>query len=96
MSVVVIGQLQFTAESAAEGVAALRSLLPDTRAFDGCVSVRLLVNQDDPSRAVLVEEWGSRGQYEGYLRWRGAQRDIAIDPGTMAAAPCFTYFDPLP
>ncbi len=95
MSVVVIGELQFTAESAAEGVAALRSLLPDTRAFDGCITVRLLVSQDDPSHAVLVEEWESRGQYEGYLKWRGAQRDTAIDPGTMAEAPRFTYFDPL-
>ena len=96
MSVVVVAGLQFRAESAAEGVATLRGVLPETRAFDGCISVRLLVSHDDPSRAMLVEEWESRGRYEGCLTWRRAQGDTGIDPGTTAAPLRLRYFDPLP
>jgi quinol monooxygenase YgiN len=60
MSVMVIADFQFHPDAAAEAIAGLHGVLPDARAFDGCIGARLLVRQDDHSRAVLVEEWGSR------------------------------------
>ena len=48
----------------------LSSVLPDTRAFDGCRSVTTHRGLDDPSHVLLIEEWESREHYLAYLQWR--------------------------
>ena len=44
----------------------LQSNLPNVRAFDGCMSVTILMNQDTRS-LVLSEEWQSVDQHQKYL-----------------------------
>ena len=53
-----------------EVVAMFASILGDTRAYDGCISVDVLRNDDEPDTIVLVEKWESRAKYEAYLGWR--------------------------
>jgi len=49
--------------------AALIAALPDTRAFDGCIS--LDVYQELGTKSfTLVEDWESFEHYERYLVWR--------------------------
>jgi len=48
----------------------LREILPDTRAYDGCVSLNIIRNQDDPAAFAVIEQWDTRNQYEKYLQWR--------------------------
>ena len=42
---------------------------PDTRAFDGCISVETYAEQDGSS-ILLVEQWESKAHFEAYVAWR--------------------------
>jgi quinol monooxygenase YgiN len=68
--------LEFTAKpGTGSGVLeALRDALPDTRNKDGCESLEVTVNQDDPDNMLLVMRWTSRRHYQTY-RWREANGD---------------------
>ena len=45
-------------------------VLPDTRAYEGCEGLDVLLNQDDGDNLILVERWQSRPHYEKYFAWR--------------------------
>ena len=70
--------LEFKAkQDSIEGIRSfLREILPDTRGHDGCVSLNITQNQDDPTVFVVVEQWDARAKYEAYLQWR-------VDSGVM-------------
>jgi quinol monooxygenase YgiN len=60
--------LEFTAKKATgptllEG---LRTALPVTRSKDGCQSLELTVNQDNPDNMIIVMRWQSRRHYDTY------------------------------
>ena len=44
--------------------------LPATRSYDGCEGLTVHRNVDDPSNAVVVEQWETRDHYNKYLSWR--------------------------
>ncbi len=70
--------LEFTAKpgTGATVLEALREALPETRNKDGCLSLDVTVNQDDPDNVVLVMRWASRQHYQTYRDWREANGDI--------------------
>ncbi len=84
MAVKVIFEVKAKPGTGVELVAFFRSILPDTRAHDGCISVVTLQNSDDADDVVVVEAWESRRQYEKYLAW---QRDRVPSPGSWRASP---------
>lgn len=53
-----------------ELVAKLQSILPHTRAFDGCNAITLTEATDQPGSLMLLEDWASGEQYEVYKMWR--------------------------
>mgnify|MGYP006268976109 CR=1 FL=1 len=55
----------------------LRAELPATRARDGCQSLELTVNQDNPDNMIIVMRWQSRKHYEVYRAWREANGDVS-------------------
>ena len=65
-----------------ELVAFFRSILPETRAHEGCTSVDALQNSDDADNVVLVEVWESREQHE--TTWPGSGRGV---PATGSKGP---------
>lgn len=71
----------------------LRRILPDTRGFDGCVSIAVTQNQDEPTAITVVEQWVSRQHYEKYLQWRTDNGDLEELVGMMAGEPKFRFFD---
>ena len=74
-------------------VAIFRGVLPDTRAYDGCIGVETLRGQDDPDTVVLVESWESRAHYERYFAWRQGPGRIEKLGETLAGPPSLRYFD---
>jgi len=72
--------------------AQFRQFLPDTRAFDGCISIYLVQDQTDPAQMLIIEMWDSKDKYEKYLEWRGEQGDMALLE-TMWESPSWRFLD---
>ena len=51
-------------------VETLKSALVDTRAFDGCESIEVYVDADEPDTVILWEKFATRAHHEAYLAWR--------------------------
>jgi quinol monooxygenase YgiN len=47
----------------------LGEALPDTRAYEGCVSVDTYA-EESGDHVFLVEEWESKAHQQAYLKWR--------------------------
>ena len=64
--------VEMTARKGSEAalLEALHRDLPTTRASDGCQSLELTVNTDDPDNMLVVMRWQSREHYDTYLAWR--------------------------
>ena len=50
-------------------LASLAEALPDTRAFNGCISVETYAEQGSSS-ILLVEKFESKAHFEAYVAWR--------------------------
>ncbi len=93
MSVLVTLDVQAKPESLGELVSALKGILPDTRAYEGCQGIDIYANQDDPHNMIFVEHWDSREQYEKYLSWRTETGVMDQLGALLAGPPTFKYFD---
>jgi quinol monooxygenase YgiN len=93
MAVKVILEVKAKPGTGNELVAFFRSILGDTRAHDGCVSVETLRNSDDADHVVVVEAWESRGQYEKYLAWQRDRGTSARLMEGLAEPPSIRHFD---
>ena len=51
-------------------LATLQQVLPDTRAYDGCLGLESWLDKER-STIVLTEQWVSFDHYDRYLAWRG-------------------------
>ena len=69
----------------------MRTILPDTRGFDGCITLYLVQNQDEPTNFVVVEQWESRAHYEKYLKWRTDTGILAELVGMLDGEPSFKF-----
>ena len=94
MTTTVLLEIKAKPGTGADMVATFKSILGDTRAYDGCQGVEAFQNADDPDVVVLIERWDSRAHYEKYLGWR--QETGLVDKLVAAAAepPSIRYFDP--
>jgi quinol monooxygenase YgiN len=50
-------------------LAMMSEALKETRAFDGCISVKTY-HEEDSSNVLLIEEWESFEKQKSYLNWR--------------------------
>ena len=71
----------------------LREILPDTRCREGCVSVSVTRNQDDPLNFAFIELWDTRQHYERYFAWRQEQGVLDQLAGMVDGQANFRYFD---
>lgn len=90
MSVTSILEVQFQPDRLDEGVAVLARALRDTRAFDGCLSVTVVQDHEDPTRVLAVERWASLEADAAYRAWRAGDGAISDLPGTLAGPPRLT------
>ena len=93
MAVTVTLTFSVKPERAEEFKSLLKELLPDTRAYDGCQSVDVYQDQDDPGLIYLVEDWRSKAHQQRHQAWRD-ETGIAETVGPfLASEPRFNYFD---
>lgn len=70
MSVIVTVHFPTKPEAADDFYASLLALLPDTRAYDGCIKVTTHRDLDNSANIFLIEEWETREHQQKYLAWR--------------------------
>ncbi len=95
MTCTVLLELQVQADKVDTLKGVFKDILGDTRAYDGCIGVEVVDNQDDRSNMVLVEKWESRAKYEKYLGWREETGALEQLGSLLAAPPSIRYFDPV-
>ncbi|MFT5115121.1 MAG: quinol monooxygenase YgiN [Parasphingorhabdus sp.] len=95
MSVTVLLETKAKPECVEELKTLFQNILPDTRAYDGCISVLTTCNQDDPLNVLLIETWETRAKYEAYLGWRSETGVVAAIVALLSEPPSIRYFDTL-
>ena len=93
MSVTVFLELDLKPENVNDLKSFMRDELHYTRGFDGCNSITIQKNQDDPSNLVFVENWDSKEQFENYLGWRTERGDVEKMGAWLAVPPSIRYFN---
>jgi len=69
MSVMVLLDLEIKEGKLEEFLELLEGVLPDTRAYDGCLFLKTCVHQAQ-NKICLVEEWETKKHQEDYFAWR--------------------------
>ena len=93
MAITVLLDLQAQADKVDALIKTFKEILPDTRAYDGCIGVDVQQNQDDKTNIVLVEQWESRAHYEKYFAWRNESGAMEKLGSMLAGPPSIKYFD---
>ena len=93
MATKVILEVRAKPGTGAELIAFFRSVLPETRAYEGCTSVETLQNSDDADNVVLVEVWETREQYEKYLAWQRERGTSERLMDALAEPPTLRHFE---
>lgn len=70
-----------------------KGLFPDTRSYEGNISIYAAQNDEDKQNFVMVEVWESRAHYEKYLAWRTERGDIENLASMLEGEPSIRYFD---
>jgi heme oxygenase (mycobilin-producing) len=93
MAITAFLELKLTPEALDQGVhAELAAILKDTRAFDGCLGVDVLIDSEDPTHLVAVERWASEEADAAYRAWRATPEGQTNLAGFVAAPPTLTHF----
>ena len=93
MAVRVILEVRAKPGTGNELVALLKSILTDTRAYEGCTGVDVLQNTDDSDSVAVVETWDSHEQYEKYLAWQRERGTSDRLMKALADPPSIRHFD---
>jgi quinol monooxygenase YgiN len=71
MAITAFLEMRLKPEALDQGVhAELHAILSDTRAFEGCLGVDVLIDTADPTHIVAVEKWASEERDAAYRVWR--------------------------
>lgn len=92
MTLIVILDLRLKAEAVLAAPAMLREILTETRAFDGCLGVEVLVDTEDAAHMILFERWASAESDAAYRAWRAGAG--ATDLGSLLeSVPLVSQFE---
>ena len=84
--------LILTAEALPTAPAVLRAILADTRAFDGCLGVEVLIDCTNPAHFLVVEQWASMEHDSAYRAWRAGEGASPLGD-LLAVPPVLTHFE---
>ena len=76
MPVKVILELHMKSDTVDELLRKLAADLPDTRAYEGNLSVEVVRDQADPCHITLIERWRERADQEAYIAWRASTGSV--------------------
>jgi quinol monooxygenase YgiN len=89
-------ELNFKPDALEEAGALLHRVLDETRAFDGCLGVKVIQDKDDPAHLIAIEEWESLEKDSAYREWRAGDGTIVELPALLAGAPSLTICEARP
>jgi len=92
MTITAFLDIHVAAASLGEAPDVLRATLADTRNFDGCLGVDVLIDTDDSTHFVLVEKWASLEHDAAYREWRAGPGKSPLGD-ILAGVPVLTKFD---
>lgn len=95
MSISVVLEVHSKPDSIDDLKATFESILPDTRAYDGCIGVQVTSNQDDALNIILFETWETRTHYEKYLAWRAESGALGALTAMLSSPPSIRFFEGL-
>lgn len=85
MTTVALLELEFSSESLGQARDVMHRILEETRQFDGCLGVEVLIGEDE-SRWAVIERWQSEEHDAAYREFRAGPGKIT-DLGPLLAAP---------
>jgi quinol monooxygenase YgiN len=91
MSISRIGEVQAKPETIDELREFLLSIMPGIQASEGCESVHLYQNEDDPSRFLMIEVWDSVESHQASVKNIPPEKLGEIRP-LLATSPSGRYF----
>ncbi|MBM9469386.1 putative quinol monooxygenase [Nakamurella leprariae] len=92
MTVTSLLEFRLAPETRDEGLEHLRTVLKDTRAFQGCTDLEVLIDDTDPAHVLIIERWESMDDDLAYRAWR-ATPEGASDLGKyLAGAPTLVKY----
>ena len=92
MPVTAILDLQLKADTLDKANAVMHATLEATRAFPGCLSVTVLVDNADPTHVAVYEQWESAEADAAYRTWRTTEAGASDLRTVLAAPPNLTVF----
>ncbi len=90
MSVIALLELRLKPESLDAAYRVLSEVLVDTRAFPGCESVEVLIDNADPAHVIAKEIWASTEADAAYREWRASDAGAGALGSVLAGAPVLT------
>jgi quinol monooxygenase YgiN len=92
MAITAFFEIRVRPEALDQGVhAELHKILSDTRAFEGCLEVEVLIDADDPTHIVAVEKWASEQHDAAYRAWRAGDGKTNL-AAYLVSPPVLTKF----
>ena len=92
MAITAFLELRLKPEALDQGLhAELHSILSDTRAFEGCLGVEVLIDTADPTHLVAVETWASEEHDAAYRAWRAGDGQTNL-ASFLVSPPVLTKF----
>src|ERR1700753_54155 len=92
MTITACLELHVKPETLDQGLHAnLHAILTDTRAFDGCLGVDVLIDTADPTHFIAVERWASEEHDAAYRAWRAGDGETNLG-SFLASPPVLTKF----
>ncbi len=92
MAVGVLIEWRFKPDVIGQVPSVVASVLATTRAFEGCIRVDVLIDDDDPTRWLLVELWESLAHDAAYREFRAGAGKVAEIPPMLAVPPVLTRY----
>ncbi|MGA9870053.1 MAG: antibiotic biosynthesis monooxygenase family protein [Rhodococcus sp. (in: high G+C Gram-positive bacteria)] len=92
MAIVAMLDLTLKSDMLDDAKAIVGRVLADTRAFDGCLGVDVLVDADDETHWIAYERWESVEADAKYREWRAGPGKAEELGALLAAAPGLTKF----
>jgi quinol monooxygenase YgiN len=85
-------EFRFKPEVVDQVPGAMSRTLAVTREFDGCQRIDVLVDNEDPSRYLLVEVWDSMEHDEAYREFRASPAGASELGPLLTAPPVVMYY----
>ncbi|QCB49373.1 antibiotic biosynthesis monooxygenase [Rhodococcus sp. PAMC28707] len=92
MALIALLDLKFKPEALDDAKVVLARVLAETRAFDGCLGVDVLVDEADPTHWIAYERWDSAEADAKYRDFRAGPGKIVDLAPLLAGAPSLTKY----